>query len=256
MKKPDAITIISPENYKEKVWPLPASDLLYVGRATDAKLSRYGIHTIGDIAATDPIFLKGLLGVNGLALWRYASGTDTSRVMQKDFVSPIKSVGHGITCSADLMTEEEVWRVMLELAQDLGHRLRVHQLMANGVQICIRSSELGFCQYQRQLELPTRSPLEIAWAGRELLHANYTWSMPIRAVTIRGINLTPQNQPEQTTLFIDTRRRERRDKLETAVEEIRRRYGKKAVYAAILMGDMKMPGDGREMVRMPGLMFQ
>ena len=80
--------------------------------------------------------------------------------------------------------------------------------------------------------------------------------MPIRAVTIRGINLTPQNQPEQTTLFIDTRRRERRDKLETAVEEIRRRYGKKAVYAAILMGDMKMPGDGREMVRMPGLMFQ
>ena len=94
------------------------------------------------------MFLKRLLGVNGLALWSYASGTDTSRVVHKVFVSPIKSVGHGITCSADLKTEEEVKKVILELAQDLGHRLRIHQLMANGIQISIRNSELGFRQYQ------------------------------------------------------------------------------------------------------------
>ena len=79
-----------------------------------------------------------LFGVNGLALWAYATGQDTSRVMHKDFVSPIKSVGHGITCVCDLENEEEVYRVMLELAQDVGHRLRVHGLTARGVQIWIR----------------------------------------------------------------------------------------------------------------------
>ncbi len=68
-------------------------------------------------------------------LWRYANGTDTSRVMHKDFVSPVKSIGHGITCTADLQTPEEVFRVMLELSQDVGHRLRVHELMACGVQV-------------------------------------------------------------------------------------------------------------------------
>src|SRR5699024_10963182 len=107
MKKPDAVTEIPRDTFQEKVWPLPASDLLYVGRATTAKFANYGINTIGDIAAADPMFLKRLLGVNGLQLWRYAVGKDDTPVMHKDFVSPIKSVGHGITCVADLLDDEE-----------------------------------------------------------------------------------------------------------------------------------------------------
>ena len=112
MKKPDAITEISRETFKEKVWPLDCSEMIYCGRATSAKLAKYGIHTIGEVAAAEPAFLKRLLGVNGLALWNYANGTDTSRVMHKDFVSPVKSIGHGITCVADLENEEEVWKVI------------------------------------------------------------------------------------------------------------------------------------------------
>lgn len=106
LKKPDAITEISPESYKEKVWPLPCSDMIYCGPATTKKLAQYGIHTIGEVAGCDPLFLKGLLGVNGLALWTYANGRDHSRVMHKDFVSPVKSVGHGITCVSDLETKK------------------------------------------------------------------------------------------------------------------------------------------------------
>jgi DNA polymerase-4 len=102
MKKPDAITAISTDDFKEKIWPLPASDLLYVGRATTKKFDSYGIHTIGDIANQSQDFLKRLLGVNGLALWSYANGLDSSRVMPGDYESPVKSVGHGITCNADL----------------------------------------------------------------------------------------------------------------------------------------------------------
>ena len=126
MKKPDAITVIKEADVESKVWTLPVSELLYVGRATTKKLEKYGIHTIGQLSTVNPQLLKSWFGVNGLNLWHYANGTDSSRVMQKDFVSPIKTIGHGITCTADLENNSEVWRVMLELCQDLGHKLRIH----------------------------------------------------------------------------------------------------------------------------------
>lgn len=256
MKKPDAVTEITEENFKEKVWPLPASDLLYVGRATNAKLANYGIHTIGDIAGTEPQFLRRLLGINGLELWKYAAGRDDSRVMHKDFVSPVKSVGHGITCYADLETSEEVWKVMLELSQDIGHKLRVHELAATGVQISIRGNDLFGKQYQVKLSQSTQSPMVLARKARELFEMNYRWSTPVRAVCVRAINLVPQGQPEQLDLFTDAAYLEKMNKLDLAIEEIRRRFGKRAVYSACLMGDLKMPGDGRCSVTMPGMMYR
>jgi DNA polymerase-4 len=110
MKKPDAVTPIGESDFREKVWPLPASELIYVGRSTTRKLAVYGIHTIGDIARASPEFLKRLLGVNGLSLWTSASGLDCSRVMHMDTNIPAKSIGHGITCVADLNNSEEVWK--------------------------------------------------------------------------------------------------------------------------------------------------
>lgn len=256
MKKPDAITEITEDDFKEKVWPLPASDLLYVGRATTAKLERYGVHTIGDISKIGQDFMHRQFGVNGDALWLYASGLDQSRVMHQDFVSPVKSVGRGITCNADLFNEEEVWKVMLALSQDIGHKLRLHGLEATGVQIFIRNSQLYHRQYQEKLPLPTRSPLLIAQAARELFHRHYIWTTPVRAVTVRATNLIQQGQPLQASLFHDISRLDRQDKLETVVENLRRRFGKWSVYPAALMGNLKMPSDGREVVTMPGMMYQ
>lgn len=254
MKKPDAVTEISQENYKEKVWPLPASEMIYVGRATTKKLDLCGVHTIGDIAATDPSYLKNWLGVNGLMLWEFATGNDSSRVSHRDFVSPVKSIGHGITCVADLVNEEEVWRVMLELSQDIGHKLRLHGMLANGVQIAIRTDDLFFKQYQEQFRLPTRSPMALAQKGRSLLHTRFDWNRPIRAVTVRAINLIPQNTSQQIDLFTDMEQIERQDRLETAIEDIRRRFGKHAIISASLMGDLKMPGRSSSEIIMPGMM--
>ena len=115
MKKPDAVTCIEKDSFKEQVWTLPVSDLLGVGRATTARLDKYNIKTIGDLANTEPKYLKGWFGVNGVKLWRYANGFDDSRVASFDYKSPIKSIGHGITCVSDLVNTDEVWRVMLEL---------------------------------------------------------------------------------------------------------------------------------------------
>ena len=255
LKKPDAITEISEANFQEKIWPLPASDLLYVGPRTNEKLAKYGIRTIGQLAATDPDFLRRLLGVRGIDLWRYAAGRDESRVMQQDFVSPVKSIGHGITCTADLNTNEEVWKVMLELSQDVGHRLRVHGLDATGVQISIRSNELWGKQYQAHFQAATRSPRDIADLGRKLFEREYQWSTPVRAVSIRAIDLIPHGQPTQMNLFVDQKKLDRRGQLDDAIESIRRRFGKHSIIQAAVMGDLKMPNDGRCEVTLPGMMY-
>ena len=256
MKKPDAVTVITEGNYKEKVWPLHCSELLYCGRATTRKLEYYGIHTIGDIAATDPAFLKWLLGVNGVALWTYAAGLDHSRVMHQDYVSPVKSVGHGITCVADLVNDEEVYRVMLELSQDVGHRLKAHGLAARGIQVWIRANDLGGCQYQCRLPVMTQLPADFANAGFQLFRERYSWRQHVRAVCVRAIDLVPQASPDQLSLFDDPVKRKKREDLQDAVEEIRSRFGKRAVTYASIMKDLKMPDDGRDMVRMPSLMYQ
>ena len=256
MKKPDAITEIRRDTYKDMVWPLAADEMIYCGRATKAKLANYGIRTIGQVAQTDPAFLKRLLGVNGLALWRYANGTDQSRVMHRDFVSPVKSVGHGITCVSDLESEEEVWKVILALSQDVGHRLRVHELSARGVQVSVRGNDLLGSQFQCKLPLKTQLPSEIGAAANRLFRERYRWGSKVRAVTVRAIDLVPQTDPDQLSIFVDTERLSRRERLEDAVEELRARFGKHAITYGILLGDLKMPDDGRHSVKMPGLMYR
>lgn len=170
--------------------------------------------------------------------------------MQKDFISPVKSVGHGITCTADLDNEEEVFHVLLELSQDVGHRLRVHELSATGVQISVRNNSLYSTQYQCKL------PSEIAAAGFQLFKEHYIWTEKVRAITIRAIDLIPQTTEEQLSLMVDYERRDRRVRLEDAIEDLRRRFGKKSLTYAGLLGNLKMPDDGRDSVKMPGLMYQ
>ena len=255
MKKPDAITEITEETFKDKIWSLPCSELIYCGPATTKKLDRMGIRTIGQLAQADPNRLKSTLGVNGYALWVYANGKDTSRVMHRDFVSPVKSVGHGITCISDLETPDEVWKVMLSLSQDIGHRLRLHGLSARGVQISIRGDDLFGSQFQAKLPFKTQLPNEIAQAAFHIFKSNYKWYKYVRAVSIRAIDLVPYDSSEQLSLFINNEGRERRERLEDCVEEIRERFGKEALTYGALLGNLKMPSDGREIVKMPGLMY-
>jgi DNA polymerase-4 len=256
LQKPDATTVIGQSNYREVIWPLPASELIYVGRSTARKLAAYGIRTIGDIANATPEFLKQVLGVVGVGLWTYASGNDMSRVMHTDYEVPIKSIGHGITCTEDLVDSGQVFLVLLQLSQEIGHKLRQNDFLARGVQISVRDNGLGWKQCQAQLEVPTQSPVELARKGHWLFDKNYDWHLPVRSLTIRSINLIPRSQPVQLNLYDDPVRRLKREKVEDAVEEIRSRFGDHAIYSACLMGDIKMPGPGIHEVNLPGIMFQ
>lgn len=150
MKKPDAITVLDEAHWRERVWPLPASELLFVGRSTTRKLMDRCIYTIGDMAHADPALMQSWFGKNGLELWAFANGMERHRVMPIDFVSPVKSVGHGITCNCDLKRGEDVWKVILELSQDIGHRLRIHKLAARGVKLFVRDNGLNFVPSHEQ----------------------------------------------------------------------------------------------------------
>ena len=255
MKKPDAITVLDEDNWKEKIWPLPVSDLLFVGRSRTKKLDARGVHTIGDLAHTDPTLLKSWFGKPGIMLWVYANGKDTSRVMPDGYSAPVKSVGHGITCSCDLHTFEEVGKVMLELSQDIGHRLRKYHLAAKGISIGIRDNELHGQPFQCRLPYPTQSPLEIAQAARVLFSTRYNWCHSVRAIVITAINLAPADQPQQIDFFGDMEKRLRQQRLDDCIEEIRRRFGTQAITHASLLGDLHMPTDGRHKVTMPGMMY-
>jgi len=256
MKKPDAITEIPQEHFKELIWPLPADEMIYVGRSTIKKLNYMGYHTIGDVAQADPEVLGRMLGINGLAIWQNANGMDLSRVADMNYTPPIKSIGHGITCVSDLENKEEVWKVILELSQDIGHRLRVHELTAQGVQVMVRGNDLGFQQYQCQLPVRTQLPSEIAAMTYRLFEERYPWNIKVRAVCVRAINLVSKDTPEQYDLFFDNTRHEKLDRIQNAVEDIRERYGKRALTYGSLLGDIKMPDDGRHIVKMPNIMYQ
>lgn len=252
-KKPDAVTVFEKETFREKIWGLPASDLLGVGRATTRVLNNYCIRTIGDLANSDYDFIKRILGKNGVSLWLYANGRDNSTVKDIKFVSPVKSIGHGITTVVDLSNEEEVWRVFLELTQGNGHKLRVHQKVAKAVAIYVRDNTLFSKQWQTQMQMVTQLPLVLAQYAFQLFKKRYDWINPIRSVTIQAINLFPQDMPQQIDLFCDYERAEKQEKLDGCVEKLCQRFGKRCIRNAVLLQELGMPMGNVEITVPTGL---
>jgi Nucleotidyltransferase/DNA polymerase involved in DNA repair len=242
MKKPDAVTCIERETFRDTIWNLPASEMLGVGRATEKRLSSCGIRTIGQLAAISESFLQSSFGKNGLALKRYANGEDYSQVMCSDYSSPIKSVGNGITTLQDLENSAEVWCVMLELVQDIGTKLRSHKKKAGGIAISIRNNELFTKEWQCKLSMPTHSPTHLAKTAFELFAKSYDWKCPIRSVTVRAISLEGEDVPIQIDIFNDISLVEKRERLDFAIETIRSRFGKNSIRNAVLCTDIKLSG--------------
>lgn len=240
MKKPDATTVISGSDWREKVWPLPVEELLGVGRATKQVMDRYCIKTIGDLARANVNLLAYQLKSRAWQLVAFANGNDHSHVLHKDFVVPAKSVGHGITTLQDLENEQEVWNVMLELVQDINRKLVEYGKKAGGIAIYVRDNALITKQWQHKLELPIQASLSLAREAFNLFKRFYTWQRPIRSVTVSAIDLCDASVPVQRTLFADNDRDEKLDKLGETICGIRARFGKDAIRNASLLCDLKM----------------
>lgn len=237
-KKPDAVTCITQDNYQDIIWPKPASDLLYVGHATERKLKGIAILTIGDLARRDPALLKLSLGKWGLILSDFARGMDTAPVRTIDERSAIKSIGNGVTTPRDITSADEAKLVYICLAESVAARLRENALKCTGVEITLRDSSLYTVTRQMKLPYPTCYDEDILNAAMQLLNRNYDFytNKHLRSIGVRGINLVTAEKGYQLDMFAPDKT-DKKDKLAKAVDQLRRRFGHDAVLRAATLLD-------------------
>ncbi len=255
MKKPDATTLISREIFKEKVWSLPASELLFVGRRTTKTLEKYGIKTIGDIALSQGSFMKKILGKNGFDLWLYANGMDTSPVSHMDIKPVMKSVSRGITCVESLVSVYEAQRVIAELCISVSKGLRREHLLATGIQVAVKDDNLIVKQYSAPLEFPTLSAKELFDSAVSLFLEKHKWKRNIRSLTVRTYNLVYEKSFQQLAVGYDIDTHERHEIVDGTLTEIREKQGRNLVFNGCRLLGTKMPAGKSDYSALPPASF-
>lgn len=231
-KKPDATTVFTDEDWKEKIWPLPVSDLLFVGGRTAEKLSKINIKTIGDLADSDAGFISRYLGKAGIVLWEYANGIDDSPVAESGFKRIPKSVGNSTTTAVDMTSDREIERTLHMLSESVAQRLRKHMLKGTVVQITVRDCDLGIYEKQRILYRPTDDAKEIYSAARQLFRESYGWHKSVRSIGVRCTKLVRADSGEQMSLFTDEFADERDNRLNKVIDDINTRFGAGVIKSA------------------------
>lgn len=240
MKKPDATTVITEDNYKQLVWPLPVRELLYVGRSTRRKLQSRAMFTIGDLAKRDIKSLRLLLGVWGETLWHFANGLDSAPVRLYGEESIVKSVGNSTTTPRDLLNLDDVKLIIYVLAESVAARLRAHGLKCTTVSISVRDKELQSFERQCKLGTPTFLSGDIASKAIELFTLSYSWNKPIRSLGVRGANLVTADGHIQIDLF--DKDKTGLEILEKTMDGLRKRFGHYSIQRCAMLLDPKLSG--------------
>lgn len=238
-KKPDAVTVISRENFKSIVYPLPVSDLLYVGKATTKKLNRLGISTIGQLAEADRRILTKTLGIWGERLQNYALGLDNSPVSKYYENRNVKSIGNSTTTPRDLKNIDEVKIVLSALCDSVSLRLREQNLRCAVISISVRNSKLSWFEVQKKLTTPTNITRDIFETAIMLFKGSCNFEQPIRSLGISLSGLIPECDGVQLNIFdgCDNRRLE---KLDSATDELKKRFGAFSVVPAIALENKRL----------------
>ena len=242
-KKPNATTVISRENYKKLLYPLPVDRFLFVGEHAAEKLRRSGVHTVGDLACARREFLVSLLGKNGGDLWDMANGLDNAPVLHTGEGREVKSVGNGMTFRRNLESGEDISLAVSVLADSTAARMRKHHVKCTTVQVTIRSPNFHTISRQKRLPAPTSLAAEIKEAALGLIAASWNARAPIRMLTVTGSGIVPEDTAgEQLSLFepaSSVEKREKQEHLETALDSIRDKFGRDALsFGSVLHNDL------------------
>lgn len=241
-KKPNAVTRIDRDNYREIAWPLPVGDLLYVGRATERKLLGRGVHTIGELANMPEEYLRSWFGKWGEVLYCFSNGYDVSPVAEYGDSPVVKSIGNSTTTPRDLKTDEDVKIILYVLADSVARRLREQGFKGRTVCVSVRDNQLFSFVRQHALKSYTNITSEIASAGMELFRENYRWYKPVRSVGIGITDLVSDTVPSQASLYFNERARERKERLDTVTDWLKNRFGNHAVQPAVVLKDQQLSG--------------
>jgi len=240
LKKPDATTIITKENFKNIVWKLPPDKLLGVNDKTSRILYTIGITDIGNIAKAPVELFEDIFGKNGRTLHRYASGEECSPVKHKDYTEPTKRIGHTDTTPKDMRTIEDIKRVVYTLAEKITSRMREQHYKCRTVQISIRENNLKWCERQGKLETPSYITNDIAEKAMNIFKTKYRFTQPLRSIGVTACDLVPDNIGIQSSLFGDEIQDEKRDKVAHTIDTLRAMYGYEIIRRGIVMEDPKM----------------
>lgn len=234
LKKPDATVLLPRENYMDIIGDMSPSELIMIGKSTSAKLDKLGIHTIRALAAADRDMLRDHFGIIADRMSDAARGVEKEEVrLYNDRRAP-KSVSHGTTTPRDMTTEEDVRIVVYALAELVAMRLRRYGFSAEGVGITVReAATLSHKSAQCTLPSPTSNAATIAENALALLPKLHTFPAPLRAVSVAATKLS-DGSVTQLSLF-DSERDEREEKLEKSIDDIRGKYGYKAVKRGLML---------------------
>ena len=230
-RKPDATTVITKENFRELVWKLPVTDMLFVGPSVAARLSRYSIYTIGDVARGERSFFALILGKNGELLYDRANGIDHSSVLRADEAPPPKSISRSTTPPRDLTSTEALKALSLSISDVLAEELRAFDMQCSVVAVFIRDPSLRTLVRQRKLLHPTCLSRDISQTAMALVKENYSDGEAVRAFGIQVSELSRFSGSQITFDICGTT--ERRERLEKALFSIRGRYGGRVIKTAL-----------------------
>ncbi|MCI5701059.1 MAG: DNA polymerase IV [Lachnospiraceae bacterium] len=228
-QKPDRTHTLFPSEIAEKMWPLPVTDLFFVGHATAIKLSAMGIRTIGGLAQTDPSFLKARMKKHGEIIWAFANGLDFSVVEAQP--APNKGYGNSTTIAFDVKDHKTAKLVLLALTETVAARLRQNHVKAEVISIGIKTSEFHHTSHQRILSSPTNITKEIHQTCCQLFDELWDGS-PIRHLGVHTSRIVPETSPRQIRLFDETDY-EKLEDMDRAVDRIRDRFGIDSVKRAV-----------------------
>lgn len=230
-EKPDKVHTLFPAEIGTKLWPLPVSELFFVGSRTKRKLDSLGIYTIGELARTDPEILKSHLKKQGEILWAFANGIDTSPVEPEPEAN--KGYGNSLTLPFDVTEVCQARLALLSLSETLGARMRKDQVRAQVFTLSVKTWDFRCYSHQKKFSDPTDLTEEIY--KRAVLLFGQVWKRePIRHLGIQGSCLTGKDMPVQGSLF-QGEAYEKRRRAEMTVDRIRQRYGADAVKRAAFL---------------------
>ncbi|MDE6926326.1 MAG: DNA polymerase IV [Acetatifactor sp.] len=232
-KKPDLVHTLYSWEIQEKLWKLPVSSLFMCGKSSVETLQKLGIMTIGDLALSDPAIIESHLKSHGRTLWQYANGIDHSTIFSEP--AKMRGIGNSTTLSSDAVTREDAARILLTLAETVGGRLRADHSRAGLVCTEIKYNTFRSVSHQAVLDTPTSST-NIIYRQSLALFDELWDETPIRLLGIRTSKLVPDTEPVQLNLFdYNAPASEKQQKLDAALDSIRRKFGKDAIKRGSLL---------------------
>lgn len=233
-EKPDKVHSLFPHEIQEKMWPLPIRDLLFVGHSTEQKLYNLGIRTIGDLACSDKNIICSHMGKHGAMIHDYANGIDESPVAAE--AADSKGYGNSTTIPHDVTDPYEAKDILRTLCISVGKRLQKDHVHAGVVAVSIKNSDFVRTSHQCTLASATDSPDGLYEQVSRLFDECWDGS-PIRLLGVSTSKITKETL-RQLNLF-DHEKIEKQQKLESAIDSIRSRFGKDAIMRASEKQDKK-----------------